>query len=115
LELTVADEERLLRRDEVMARVGVKNYSTIWRWMRRGEFPEPLRLTVVQPRVAWRESDIRNWVNSRQQGLGNPLPASAYVGRHKKAPPKKTILPLRGRVKKPLPLRGKAKEEHNGR
>ena len=37
--------------------------STLWRSIRRGEFPRPLRLT--QRAVGWRIRDIRAWLESR--------------------------------------------------
>lgn len=37
--------------------------ATLWRKVKSGEFPKPLRLS---PRVtAWRVEDVREWINSR--------------------------------------------------
>ena len=54
--------EKLLRRPEVEARTGLSR-STLYDWMRRGEFPQPVKLGARL--VAWRESDIAAWMDSR--------------------------------------------------
>ena len=56
--------EKLLRRPEVEARTGLSR-STLYDWMKRGEFPQPVKLGTRL--VAWRESDIGDWLQSRQQ------------------------------------------------
>lgn len=56
--------EKLLRRPEVEARTGLSR-STLYHWMKRGEFPQPVKLGARL--VAWRESDIGDWLESRQQ------------------------------------------------
>jgi len=53
---------KLLRRPEVQARTGLSR-STIYDWMKRGEFPQPVKLGTRL--VAWRESDITGWLDSR--------------------------------------------------
>ncbi len=55
--------EKLLRRPEVEARTGLSR-STIYDWMKRSEFPAPVALGTRL--VAWRESDIEGWLESRQ-------------------------------------------------
>mgnify|MGYP006271737479 CR=1 FL=1 len=55
--------ERLLRRPEVEARTGLSR-STIYQWMKDGEFPQPVKLGARL--VAWRESDVLDWLNSRE-------------------------------------------------
>ncbi|NCQ24936.1 MAG: DNA-binding protein [Rhodobacteraceae bacterium CG17_big_fil_post_rev_8_21_14_2_50_63_15] len=55
--------ETLLRRPEVQARTGLSR-STIYDWMKRGEFPQPVKLGTRL--VAWRESDISAWLESRK-------------------------------------------------
>ncbi|MGR3804909.1 MAG: helix-turn-helix transcriptional regulator [Marinibacterium profundimaris] len=54
--------EKLLRRPEVEARTGLSR-STLYDWMKRGEFPQPVKLGARL--VAWRESDIAAWMDSR--------------------------------------------------
>ncbi|KDB01888.1 DNA-binding protein [Defluviimonas sp. 20V17] len=55
--------ETLLRRPAVEARTGLSR-STIYEWMKRGEFPHPV--TLGARIVAWRESDIAAWLESRE-------------------------------------------------
>jgi len=55
--------ERLQRRPDVEARTGLSR-STIYDWMKRGEFPQPVKLGTRL--VAWRESDITAWLESRE-------------------------------------------------
>lgn len=55
--------EKLLRRPEVEARTGLSR-STLYDWMKRGEFPQPVKLGTRL--VAWRESDVTAWLDSRQ-------------------------------------------------
>lgn len=55
--------EKLLRRPEVEARTGLSR-STIYDWMKRGEFPQPVK--VGTRIVAWRESEITAWLEARE-------------------------------------------------
>ena len=53
---------RLLRRDEVERRCGIRR-STVYRLIQEEDFPAPVR---IGPRaVRWRESDIDAWIRSR--------------------------------------------------
>jgi prophage regulatory protein len=53
--------ERLLRRPEVEARTGLAR-STLYEYVARGEFPQPVS---IGPRiVAWRSSDIDAWIET---------------------------------------------------
>lgn len=58
-------QHKLIRRPEVEARTGLSR-STIYDWMKRGEFPQPVKLGARI--VAWRESDVTAWQESRQVG-----------------------------------------------
>jgi prophage regulatory protein len=53
---------KLLRRPEVEARCGIGR-STIYDWIKRGDFPQPVKLGSRT--VAWRESDVVAWLESR--------------------------------------------------
>ncbi|MET4127174.1 AlpA family transcriptional regulator [Roseovarius sp. MBR-6] len=55
--------EKLLRRPEVENVTGLSR-STLYDWMKRGEFPQPVKLGTRL--VAWRESDIAAWLKSRE-------------------------------------------------
>ena len=64
---------RLISKAEVIERTGL-SYTTIWRWMRADQFP---RGVVLAPRVVrWHESEIEEWVASRerQRLKGDPEP-----------------------------------------
>ncbi|MBF9060754.1 AlpA family phage regulatory protein [Rhodobacterales bacterium HKCCSP123] len=54
--------QRILRRSEVEDRTGLSR-STIYAWIRHGKFPRPVKLG--ERIVAWRESDIDRWLESR--------------------------------------------------
>jgi len=56
--------ERLIRRPEVEKRTGLSR-STIYDWLKRGEFPLPVKLG--KRLVAWREGDITAWIESREK------------------------------------------------
>lgn len=58
--------DTLLRRPQVEARTGISR-STIYLWMDKGDFPRPVKLGTRL--VAWRESDIIAWLDSRIQGV----------------------------------------------
>lgn len=59
--------DRLLTRPEVESRCGIAR-STIYRLMRAGEFPEPLR---VGPRaVRWPASEVEDWLAERPRATG---------------------------------------------
>lgn len=55
--------KRVLRRSEVEARTGLSR-STLYDWMKRGEFPQPVKLGARI--VAWRERDVTEWLESRE-------------------------------------------------
>ncbi|SFU00077.1 helix-turn-helix transcriptional regulator [Sedimentitalea nanhaiensis] len=55
--------EILLRRPDVEARTGLSR-STIYDWMKRGEFPQPVKLGARI--VAWRASDVVAWLEARE-------------------------------------------------
>ena len=53
---------RLVRCPEVLDRTGYRK-SWLYSLIRRGEFPEPVRLGARA--VAWREADLQTWIESR--------------------------------------------------
>lgn len=55
---------RLLRLPQVQELCGDVGRSTLYDWMDRGEFPRPVKLGARA--VAWRESDILEWLESRE-------------------------------------------------
>ena len=60
-------DDRLLRLGDVLVRSGLSR-STIYRKMREGSFPEPLKVGVRA--VRWRESEIESWLASRPRAAG---------------------------------------------
>lgn len=52
----------LIRLPEVQQMIGLSR-TTIWRAVRSGTFPSPLR--VSQNAVAWRRDEIQTWIQQR--------------------------------------------------
>ena len=55
--------DKLLRRPEVEAVTGLSR-STLYQWMKDGQFPQPVKLGTRL--VAWRESDVTAWLEARE-------------------------------------------------
>lgn len=55
--------EKLVRRTEVENMTGLSR-STIYDWMKSGDFPKPVRLGTRL--VAWRESELSEWLSQRE-------------------------------------------------
>ena len=68
----MTDNDRLLRRDEVEARTGLAR-TTIYRNMREGSFPEPVR--VGARAVRWPASEIETWPAGRPRASGEAASA----------------------------------------
>ncbi len=54
--------DRLLSWPEVRLRIPLSR-GTVWAMRRSGTFPDPVRISAA--RIAWRESDLAEWVNDR--------------------------------------------------
>ena len=67
----LTDQDVLLTRREVERRTGLSR-STLYRKMREGTFPVPLK--VSERAVRWRERDIRAYVDSRPRSYGETAP-----------------------------------------
>ena len=66
--------DRLLTRTEVETRCGIAR-TTVYRLMRAGQFPEPIR---VGPRaVRWPESEVEAWLAGRPRATGDGPRAAA--------------------------------------
>ncbi len=63
----MTDSDRLLTRAEVEVRVGLSR-SAIYRAMRAGEFPVPLR--IGSRAVRWPQSEINEFIASRPRAAG---------------------------------------------
>ena len=61
--MTTERLDRLLTSKQLIAETGISR-STIYRLLRKGEFPKPIR---IGPRgVRWLESDIKAWLAERK-------------------------------------------------
>jgi prophage regulatory protein len=61
---TPATTSRILRLPETRRVTGVSR-TTLYDWMKAGRFPQAVKLG---PRsIGWRESDINDWLSSREQ------------------------------------------------
>jgi predicted DNA-binding transcriptional regulator AlpA len=69
-----ADFGRLLSRQEVVELVGA-SYVSIWSWIRQGRFPPGRSIGPEgdKGRVAWLESEIREWMESLPKRIPKPL------------------------------------------
>lgn len=56
--------DRILRPRELAGHVGL-SLATLWRLRRRGDLPEPIRLSPGC--VGWRSSDIEAWLAARAE------------------------------------------------
>jgi predicted DNA-binding transcriptional regulator AlpA len=76
----------LLPRREVLRRIGLGN-TTLWQMTKAGHFPQPVILNphVRFPRLAWREDEVSQWINSRQKGIGAGPPGAVYERRSARA------------------------------
>ncbi len=72
------NDDRLLRRQEVERCCQISR-STIYKLMRAGAFPEPLK---IGPRaVRWPQSEIEAWLASRPRATGErPTPDAPREG-----------------------------------
>ena len=58
----ITTEQRILRLADVTARVGLRK-SAIYKMIREGEFPKPVKLTGKA--VGWRAREVDDWILSR--------------------------------------------------
>ena len=56
-------ESQLVKKPNNPAPVIPVSPSTLWRWVRLGQFPAPIRLS--EKITAWRVGDIRAWLQSQ--------------------------------------------------
>lgn len=55
---------RIMRLPEVLTATGVSP-ATIWRWVKAGNFPAPVKLGPNA--TGWRATDVESWIESRKQ------------------------------------------------
>lgn len=57
-------DKKLYRLNELSDLLSIGK-STIWAWVKEGEFPEPIQ---ISPRMTcWNASDIEGWINTKTQ------------------------------------------------
>ncbi|MDE0533338.1 MAG: AlpA family phage regulatory protein [Albidovulum sp.] len=61
-----APYERLLRIGEVMRMTGLAKSTIHLKW-RKGEFPSPVKLFEGGRSLGWKQSEIREWIQSRNR------------------------------------------------
>jgi prophage regulatory protein len=54
--------EPLLTCKEIQTLTGIKSRSTIWRRVKQGTFPAPVRMG--ENTLRWRDQDVRTWLES---------------------------------------------------
>ena len=59
--------DAILRVGTVAERIGLAR-PTIYRMVKDGEFPRPIKITTRA--VGWRESDLATWIASREPTAG---------------------------------------------
>ena len=59
--------DRLMRLPEVMQTIG-RSRTSIYYDVKAGRFPEPLQ--IGRRAIAWRETDIQNWIDSKAAAGG---------------------------------------------
>lgn len=57
---------RLIKKPAVLAETGL-SHSSLYLAIKKGEFPPPVR--IGKRSVAWRKSDIEQWINSLQSSI----------------------------------------------
>ena len=60
--------DRIIRPRELESVLSVSQ-ATLWRMRRRGELPQPLRISAGA--VGWRESTISEWLDQREGEVAN--------------------------------------------
>ena len=64
--MTTTVVDGIMRLDELTKVLGLSK-STIWRRIRQGEFPPPIRLGGEKARaVGWPREVVREWLNERE-------------------------------------------------
>ena len=59
--------DRMLRTPEVVRLTGLSK-TTIWRRVRSGDFPVPVKLGSLGTRsIGWREAELEEWLENRPE------------------------------------------------
>lgn len=65
--MKIQSDERMLRRRSVERMTGLSK-STLYRLIKQGSFPPPLRLTTKA--VRWRRDEVHEWLQDRPRAGG---------------------------------------------
>lgn len=58
-------ENKLLRLPQTLELSGLKR-ATLYRFVKEGHFPKPVKMSDFGRCVAWRSQDVEEWIKSRQ-------------------------------------------------
>jgi predicted DNA-binding transcriptional regulator AlpA len=79
------DENRLLRKKEVLKLLGNIVPATLWLWVKRGDFPPPIVLNEKSRFIAWKQQEVLAWMEQRQRSfLAAPTRANAARRRQRR-------------------------------
>lgn len=53
-----------VRKNQIVPHIIPIGATTLWRWVREGRFPKPVRITNRV--TAWRAEDVRAWIGGNQ-------------------------------------------------
>ena len=53
-----------LRASQITGELLPISEATLWRWVRKGKFPKPVKLS--ERVTAWRAEDVRAWLDQQQ-------------------------------------------------
>lgn len=62
METNLESKKRFYRINQLSEMLSVSK-STIWNWVRKGSFPQAIKL--AENTTAWRSEDVDAWINSR--------------------------------------------------
>lgn len=89
---TTLDDVRFLRLSQIVPGLVPVGKSTWWAGVKTGRFPKPLKLS--QRVTVWRASDIRDFLEKRDNENSTKTNAQEFVAleRSKNLPPRKAVL-----------------------
>jgi predicted DNA-binding transcriptional regulator AlpA len=85
------EANRLLRKLEVCKLLGI-DPVTLYHWIKAGEFPVGIILNPRSSITAWKQSEVLEWLDSRQRGLLAP-PIAANRARRQRGGYRVRLLP----------------------
>lgn len=68
-------QSRILRFSNLVERGIVNSRPTLWRWLKAGDFPPPVKLGPKH--IGWLESDIEVWLAARRRAAQAPKAGEA--------------------------------------